>query len=117
MHLGAHMALVKTAMIELRKHDGGSFLLLGLGIDGLLEVGKALGLDRHGRGHSLGLSLLDLGQLGTGGLGSDVAQGFNIPRSQVGRENGVRFFVCQRGKREGTYRGREGEGAKEGGGH
>lgn len=75
-HLIAHKALVETATVELRKCDGGSFLLHGLGVHGLLEARKSLGLDHHGHDCSLGLSLIGLDQLRIGSPGSDVAPWF-----------------------------------------
>ena len=53
---------------------GGSSGGGGFGVHGLLEAGKALGLNRRGR--SLGLGLFGFGPLGIGGPGSDVAPGF-----------------------------------------
>lgn len=71
-----HKALVETATVELKKCDGGSLLLHGLGVHGLLKARKSLGLDHHGHDCSLGLSLISLGQLRIGSPGSDVAPWF-----------------------------------------
>jgi len=64
----------ETASVELRERDGGALLLLGLGVDGLLEAGEVLRLG--GRSRILGLALLGLGPLGIRCPSSDVAPGF-----------------------------------------